>query len=230
MLRNTTLALLAVFGVAASSQAALIASYVKTGEPAPGLVAYDVIVSVGAGSNAVGSVVDLAVTNVHQVWQNAAGVRPTPKEGDASNGVFSLPAWASTDTYLKTLSNTTTSPGYGLAETNDGSNPAGIALEPASPFNAFPGSAGIGTFSSTGAQPTITFLAPQPTSVNLMQVVQKAGDVSVLTMRLVDNFATGFQDVTLSISSDVVIPEPASMSLIGLGMVGCIGFFRRRSA
>jgi len=217
--------------LANSASAAIIVTQQQLPDPGPGLQAFNVrLTPDGASSTAIGSVVGLNLTNVHQVWQNAAGNGDTPRQDDAAVGVFGKAAWGPLDTYVKTaaLTNVNLSPGFGLSESNNGTNPTAVNVAPNAPFDTFVGSAGIGTLTATGSQPTIAFLAPQPTVIDLLQVVVQTGQFGHLTMQLVDQSAGGFQNVDMNIGA-APVPEPATFALLGLSLVGGLGMFRRRS-
>jgi hypothetical protein len=186
-------------------------------DPGPGFKAFNVSLAGTEGFN-VGGVVSLNLTGAHQVWQNAiaGAATQTPVAGDTS-GTFGKAEWGPFDTHLLVNpraggDNVTTSPNFGLSETNDGLNPGGLDgdfLAPPLPFNTFPGTAGMGNLSFTGVNPTIAWLNPQPAMANLLYVVLPEGSAAAnLSMRLLDSAADAqFIDVDMVIPNiQVVLP------------------------
>lgn len=211
--------LLAVALLANVASAGIIVDVVPASDAAPdGFSAFTIQLRSTDG-NTVGGVRNLSVTGIHQVWQNAAGAGDTPNQGDAAGGVFGSAAWAGYDSYIRTTPATNLSPGFGLVETNDASNPGQVNVTPPAPFNAFPGSAGIGSLGFNSADATMAFLAPQPTTVDLVRAVLLAGGQGSYSFEASDesgNFATftgtfgggGGGDGVLEAGPDVLFALP----------------------
>ena len=160
-------------------------------DPHPGLKAF-LVKAVADVGDLVGSIIGLNLTNAHQIWRNAA-IAPSP--ANQSSNLDAMPApfwgaqWTPWDSHLKlnlsTSPSLTVSPGFGTAETNDGSNPAPLTaaeLVPSVGFEAFPGTAGIGSLSFTGASAQVTLLAPRPTTLDFLQIVVPNGTSAFLSV------------------------------------------------
>jgi hypothetical protein len=163
--------------------------------PAPGFDAYKVSLIGTQGRNILG-VMNLNLRGVHQIWQNAAaGPRmQSPVVGDTT-GTFGNPAWTELDSHLLVNPSAggdpvVVSPGFGLSETNDGSNPGGLSadsLAPTAPFNSFTGSAGIGNLRFSGFDPIIAWNSPMPQTVDLLYVVVPNFQTPILSMQIIDS-------------------------------------------
>jgi hypothetical protein len=197
MLRNLVAAICVALLIGSSASAGVMVSVNSAPSPGAGFEAWNVVLTGTEGFN-VGGVVSLNLTGAHQMFQNAAGTQQTPVVGD-TGGTFGNAAWDPFDTHLLVNpraggDNVTTSPGFGMSETNDGLNPGGLSadfLKPSNPaFDTFPGSAGIGDLSFTGTNPTIAWLNPQPASTNLLYVVLPTSQQALLSMRLLDSSPT----------------------------------------
>jgi len=209
------------------SQAGVILNVTSMGSPAVGLEAFKVT-AVGTEGEDVASIASLSLTGAHQVWENAIASTKSTLAGDLSAGTFGNAAWEAFDSHLLLDSSLhINSPGFGVDETNDGSDPTGLSpLTPANPaFAAFTGVAGLGDLFFTGVAAQVT-LTPFEASVDLLYVVVEAGQAALLDVTFVDGSASGFIDFT---GVEVgVVPEPASIVLIGLG--GLLACTRRRNA
>lgn len=222
-----TFSFLATLCVASLATAGVMVQTVQNADPAPGLESYTVKL-IGTDGASVSTVRQFVLTNVHQVFENVLGNGDTPRFGDAA-GTFGNAAWTPLDTHLLALPPFNNSPGWLPVETNNGTNPAGISLAPSNPaFAAFPGSAGIGelrftdsTNPSNNLEATLAFLAPQPSTVDFLQVIVQAGQQANLKMFVEDSNVAG-TSFDLLIGGDVppILPvavgSPVSGSSISL--------------
>ena len=167
-----------------------------------GLIGYTLTIS-GTDGKTVAGIASLSISGVHQVWKNST-VAPAPTNqtndvGDLS-GSFWKSAWNAWDTHLLIDAGGDpgwlTSPGFGQTETNDGTNPAGLDLTGPTPFEAFPGVAGLGTYEFTGLGPQISPLGTGPASVDFLYVVLPTGATATLTGQGLDSDLTRFYDIT----------------------------------
>lgn len=221
---RTGLVASAVLATASLASAGVVIEVTQLPDPAPGLNAFTVT-AVGTEGRTVASIASLSLTGGHQVWENAiAGAsQSTPKAVDLE-GTFWNAAWNALDThFLIDPAVNITSPGFGVTEANDASNPASLSLPGPTPFEAFPGVAGIGTLNFTGVAPQVTLTPAQP-SIDFLHVVVPANQSAVLNVRFVDSSASAFIDFNDFV---IAVPEPSAMALLA---VGGLGMFRRRRA
>jgi hypothetical protein len=198
----------------------------RLADPAPGFEAFKVTL-VATLTSPIGGVRSVSLTGAHQIWQNpAASATQTPIKTDAAAGDFGNPSWVALDTHLLIDprpggDRVTFSPGFGLVETNDLTNPVGLSadfLAPLAPFDTFPASAGIGDLEFVGgSEPHISWLLPIPETADLAYVVVPAGKQALLKMRLLSDFYGWIDVIDLAIGSG--IPEPATGALLGWGLL-----------
>ncbi len=222
--------LVAVFTLTfiSSAHADVDLNVIQQASPNPAFDVFLVQATATAG-DLVASFKDLSISGVHNITENAAGGGQSTSL-DSIGGTFWNPNWSALDTHLLldlSGSNLTTSPGFAIGETNDGTNPGGLTateLEGPSPFGSFGGGAGMGSLSFSVNTDQITLLAPRPTTFDLMQVVVPAGGIAFLNV-----VSESDQLVVDTISQFPVtaIPEPTSLVLAGLGLIGFVGTRRR---
>ncbi len=220
---------MAAFLCASIANAGVMVNVVQNDDPAAGVNSFTVQL-VGTDGAAVSTVRGFDLQGVHQVFENAAGNGDTPRAGD-TEGTFGNPAWTPFDTHILSIPAFNSSPGWLPVETNDETNPAGIDLTPGNPaFATFPGTAGIGEMrftdsnnSANDLEATIAFLAPQPATVDFLQVIVPAGQFATLNMILEDSNVNRVDIVDLMIGTDgggggdpIAVGTPASGSEISM--------------
>lgn len=224
---------LVVAGTIASASANA-ASLIITplGSPAAGLSAFQISADAGAGMT-IGSVAGLNAVGVSQIWQNATFGGISPQAGDLTTAVAGNAAWEPWDTHWNgpntTSANVLLSPGFGWAETNNGSNPAGLTLTPTNPaFAAFPGIAGLGSLSMTGAGAQVTIVAAARLQLqDILYLVLPAGLAPVIGAGGDITFDTIDNTNLLQSWSLAIIPEPSTFAML-LGAGGVLALVRRR--
>jgi hypothetical protein len=222
MIRKVSLALLCVALTAGSAHAALIAQATLVKQPpgnpftAPdaGLgapwVSYQLSVTSTDPLELIGAVdVQINGNKLHQRWQDADfdGITDPTPNGAPSNGRG--------DSHLTAPAG---SPfGQGPGETN---------TKAGSPLTSTPGTTEYGVGNLSGAW---GILVPG-LSANLAYIVINSADATPsFDIRVTAATPTGQpfnQGVALD-GEDFFIPEPATMSLLGLALVACLGFRRR---
>ncbi len=189
--------------------------------------AFDVflVTAVADGGDLVATIKNLSVTGVHNITENAIGGGTQSTSLNTIGGTFWNPGWTSLDTHLLldlSASDLTTSPGFGIGETNDASNPGGLTatdLEGPGAFAGFGGSAGMGDISFSVATDQITLLAPRPALLDLIQVVVPAGGSAFLSA----TFESDSLDVSPVVNLEITaIPEPSTVLLGCLGLLGVV--------
>ncbi len=170
-----------------------------------GLTGYTLNIA-GTDGKTIGGIVGLDIAGVHQVWKNAT-VAPAPTNqtsdlGDLS-GSFWKAGWDAWDTHLLIDaggdSAWLSSPGFGQSETNDGTNPASLDLTGPNPFEAFPGNAGIGSYSFGTSVDQLSPAGGGPDNVDFLYVVLPNGTSATLNGQGVDSDLSEFFDITTEI-------------------------------
>lgn len=206
MKKLTFATLFALMGLCCSSASAgIMLDFVANPDPAPGVKSVTVRLSGTDGAN-VSTISGFTLTGAHQIWDNPAGNGTSPEVGDLE-GTFGNPAWTPLDTHMLAIPGYNNTPNWVPVETNDGTNPAGVDLAPGNPaFAAFAGTAGIGSLTFTdSSNPAnnlasgVAFLAPQPATVDFLQVVAPEGSPAILNMRVEDSTATGYSYVDIPV-------------------------------
>lgn len=221
----TLLGAAAMASLPAAADAGVIIDVRQVADPAPGLQAF-IVTAVGTEGLTVGSVASLHLSDVHQVWANAiAGAAASTPKASNLTGPFWNPAWDALDTHLLLDTDSMLqSPGFGVVETNDATNPTGANLPGPSPFESFGGVAGMGELYFTGLAAQVTFAGDFRPSVDILHVVVPANTYASLDVTFIDSSSSGFIEY-----SDVLIgiPEPTGLSLLSL--CGIAALRRRRT-
>ncbi len=226
MLRNTLLAVLAVLVVAASSQAAIMLQQTAApmaGDPDFVNVTLRAVSTAGEVINGVNNptiVPKGAGRGVHQVWQPLLGATPT--RGDQNPLAFN-DAWRPYDSYWLFDTTNSLSVGGAFTETN-GETGGKQGLPPGTAGPARTGWGNMGFVAPAASKGFTIASGLQGTSVVLGQFVTQINELATVSLGVLDN-SGGNTPATIDIG---IIPEPATASLIGLAMVGVLGFIRRR--
>lgn len=206
------------------ASAGVIMEVVPAADPAPGLQAMTVR-AIGTDGLKISSIAGLNLTGAHQVW---------PFGGDSSEpsdlaGPLWNPAWTPLDSHFMLDKGVgfITSPGMGVAETNNLANPAGLTTQLSSPLGStFDGKAGMGNTYFTpdsNAQVTYAGAATFPAQVDFLYVVVPTGGTALLDVKFIDSSSSGFISYT-AFPVTAAIPEPA----LGLIALPALAFLRRR--
>jgi hypothetical protein len=224
MLRNT-LALVAVLALAASTQAAII---VQQSAPTPlaqgGLVSYT-LTAVGTAGEVINTFSNPTLAagsglGVHQVWQFGGGATPTKSQ---QNLPFFNADWTAYDTaFLFADTDYALNLGTAFGETNNHATTGNLGLTQAFATNA---DSGYGTFTSAADSTKVLLPAKSGASIPFMQVVMRASDTGILNVRIEGNGGTALGNIQGYV---IGIPEPGSLSLLGLALAGCFAYIRRR--
>jgi hypothetical protein len=216
-------ALCAVVVLALQANAATLV-VTNNADPAPGLKSFT-LHAVGGSGELVNSIAGINIpSGTHNVTPAFGSPSTTRAQWDAPNGAGDT-AWKVYDTYLLfNPSDATSVVGFigSAQETNDNSNPAGLAL---SSFgqNA---TVGLGSYKFASATDQIT-LTPGAAAADLpfMQVVLKSG-----TQALFSGTFFNTQGQPSTITNQVIgVPEPTTLGLAGLSLLGLVAASRRKA-
>jgi len=237
MIRKTFLALFAVLAVAASTQAAIIVSATNPTDIGDGLTAITLHAHSDNAGQTINGIQDPAIvaaagsTGLHQVWTPLTGAHTPTRASQQNGGVLWSDSWQAFDSYwmFDNSAGSTLAVGAPFDETNSGTG--GAAL-PTAGFGA--PTTGFGVLNTTGGAPgnMLFTLASgkQGLDVDFAHLVGKTGESALLTFIVTTNEGVNQSIQGQSITFGGVIPEPATITMLGLAMVGCFGFIRRRSA
>lgn len=204
-MRKITTFLFASIMTASIAQAGVMVNLVQNADPAAGVNSFTVQL-LGTEGDLVSTVSGFSLTGAHQVWDNPSGNGTSPNVGDLED-TFGNAAWTPFDTHMLALPGFNPSPNWTPVETNDETNPAGIDLKPSNPaFETFVGTAGMGSLRFTDSSNPdndldsgIAFLAPQPATLDFLQVVVPEGSTALLNMVLEDSAQNRIEVVDLEI-------------------------------
>ena len=208
------LALLAIVALASPSFAAIELSVTQLADPAQGLTAW-MVSATGTGGDLVNTVSYMDVTvgedrtggagSVHNVL--GFSMTGTAYESECT-GVFWDPAWTALDSHAVFGSeDLILSLGDSLAETNDGSDPAGLALAGPAAFPTFVPTVGMGTLGQAWDS-TIAFEGT--TSFDLAQIVLPVGSSVYFNAELIGGGGA------IQCSELIGVPEPSTIIMLVL--------------
>lgn len=216
--------------VAGNVDAALLLKQRVLESPGPGLSAYE-ISAYSTSGEVINTFASISIAGTHNVEPafGAAAVH-AGQWGSVSNGAKDN-AWGKYDTYFMYNTADTNQVvlylGAAPTEINDGANPAGLSLV-AGGQNA---KVGLGTYTFPGTAQASVVPSLAGTDVPFLHVVLPTGAVSPLEMSVIDNTGAVAQ---FSVAGDnalmVGVPEPATIAMAGMGLIGMIGVARRRKA
>lgn len=213
--------------LAGQSNAAIVLQVSENPAPDPDLQSFTVRAVAGGSGEVVNSVAGLNIdSGVHHVTPAFGQPSTTRAQWDAPNGAGD-PAWKIFDTYLLfNATNASEVVGFigSATETNDGTDPAGLALS----FSGAQAVEGLGGYRFGSATDQISLTpASSSSSLPFLQVVIPGGTTVLLDGTFFNAQGEPFTIVDFPISG-VVIPEPATLLMAGIGLVGIVAAARRR--
>ena len=156
---------------------------------------------------------------------NNTGTFKSPTAGDQIPGLWNA-AYTPYDSFWLFDTTNSISVGAPFDESNNGTNgvtglPAGALGAPYTGFGAM-GTVGNGA----GAKSFTIASGRQGTDVDLAQVVLKTDTLALFTGTILTN--QGTNQTVANFPIPIIMPEPATCTLLGLAVAGCCGFIRRR--
>ena len=158
---------------------------------------------------------------------NNTGTFKSPTAGDQTPGLWNA-AYTPFDSFWLFDTTNSLSVGAGFDESNNGTGgaqglPAGALGAPYTGFGA------MGTVGGAPGAKSFTIASgKQGTDVDLAQIVLKTNTFALFSGTILTNQGT---NTTIPGSGFVIgdnTPEPATCTLLGLAVAGCIGVIRRR--